>query len=484
MQYNQEDQFEEIFRRSLDQPASESASEKDWTAMKQLLVKEKLLNKKKRKIGIYFFVSLFAVTAALLFVSNLHTLKPEEKTEVIIATGKHANTKSAPDYQLNPTTKEPAHKTVPDVKPEVQAPAADEEGGVSAMVQGESPVVYPPAVNGKQHRQAGTLPKEMPAPGLGNSPVVQGRELVQDSDAAGSSNLAGTLLAGYDATPAKDQHSLNDKFVVLPSPIADSQSAVQKLKELSPVQPDTIREDNGQKSLVVSTFYTVKKWGVGLYIAPENSYYEARTKANQDLFTIADQGKKVCNTLGINLSYSIAQNFYVQSGAWYSQKPSVSLTESYIGFSPDTIGSPDTLKASFRNYTMQYQGRYLEIPLSIKYYCRLSNTMRIYGLAGMIASFNMPGSKSYFIRESYDQGEIYRDRVNLSALSVGLAGHFAMGLEMQLNNWWSLYAEPFYKYSFSPVLKQRTYKNIPVEHFNRSWGAGFGIIYHFNKIKL
>ncbi len=433
-------------------------------------------------------MSLFAVATAALVINNLHTFKPERKTEAVIATTILANTEPSSAYQFNITAKERAREMVPAVKPGVGLGAVNKEWDkpvIPVIARSESPVIAPPAVAGKPQKQVGcltALPK-MPALGLVHSSVAQGGERTQHSEIAGSTSLSGTLPLANNASPVKDQHPLSEKVTAPQAPGAGPQSAVQEIKELNPLQPDSIQEDNTQKSLVASNFYAAKKWGIALYIAPENSHYEMRTKANQDLFTIAGPDRRAGNTLGINLSYSIAQNFYVQSGAWYAQKPAVSITESFIGYTPDSSGSTDTLRASYRNYTMQYQGRYLEVPLNIKYYCRLSNAMRIYVLAGMIASFNMPGSKSYFIRESYDQGEIYRDRVNLSAFSVGLAGHFAVGLEMRVNSSWSLYAEPFYKYSFSPVLKQKTYKNIPVEHFNRSWGAGFGIIYHFNKIR-
>jgi len=82
----------------------------------------------------------------------------------------------------------------------------------------------------------------------------------------------------------------------------------------------------------------------------------------------------------------------------------------------------------------------------------------------------MPGSKSYFIRESFYYKELSSDRINLSPFSLGISAQLAAGIEWRLNSKWSVYAEPFYKYSFSPVVKHRTYKNIPLEHMNRSWG--------------
>lgn len=465
MQYNKHNNMDEVFRNSLGQPAADSPTEKDWQEMRQLLLKEKLLNRNRKRFVFFLWILALGISTVLiltlqesLLVKNIGTiaLSNEPKTSATHPVPVQTNTNQS-DFEKKINL------------PNSIAPSDLVKAGKNGIPQKTITPAY------QIDPDAGAVNDD---PGLVNK---QAEKPAQSVNAVQMENPSISLQEPIAIVHSKKSMQENNQTSIqttIDSVEEKQQIAIQAQKDKQPVQPDSLKEGELKKSTGTKDVYGVNKWGIGIYIAPENSYYESRTALGQDILNVTNPGKKICNTLGMNLSYSFSQNFYLQTGVWYSQKPVISINETYIAYNGDTLAS------TYRNYSMLYQGRYLEVPLSLKYYCRLTGSLRIYGLAGAIASFNLPGSKSYFIRESYENGDLYRDRINLSALSIGITGHLAAGLELQLNHKWSIYVEPFYKYSFSPVLKQRTYKNIPVTHLSRSWGAGFGIIYHFNNIKL
>ncbi|MDP1725657.1 MAG: hypothetical protein Q8M15_02655 [Bacteroidota bacterium] len=465
MQYNKHNNMEEVFRNSLGQSAADSPTEKDWQEMRQLLIKEKLLNRKRKLFVFIVWILALGISTALILTLQESQLVKNTGTIALSNEPKTSATHPVP-VQTNTNQSDFEKKiNLPNSIVPSDLVKAGKNGTPQKTITPANQIdLYAGAVNevpGLVYKQAEKPTQAVSALHLENQSIIlQEAIAVVQSKKSSQENNQTSLQTAIDSVGEKQQ------------------IVTQAQKDKQPVQPDSLKEGELKKSAGTKYFYGVKKWGIGIYVAPENSYYESRTASGQDILIIANPGKKICNTLGMNLSYSFSQNFYLQTGVWYSQKPVISINETYIAYSGDTLGS------SYRNYSMLYQGRYLEVPLSLKYYCRLAGTLRIYGLAGAIASFNLPRSKSYFIRESYENGDLYRDRINLSALSIGIAGHLAAGLELQLNDKWSIYVEPFYKYSFSPVLKQKTYKNIPVTHLSRSWGAGFGIIYHLNNIKL
>jgi hypothetical protein len=467
MQDNHHNSLEDVFRDGIDRPATGLPPETEWQEMRNLLLSEDLIRKRKKsRFFIFFLLTFFAgIVAGMLFITN------NDINEILPAVSRQESVENKPT-------------------PSVTDLSADQKGsgntGGNTGASSGAALVPEPDTNDRsrvEEKSAGqgsqgffpAMPDQHPPRKENINPGIK------MPGKADQEKLIPETVNIEDKTQNKTTREIKDTVAQLPP---DSIKKALKLVSRTFLVQKTSNAGSMQagKLKLVKEYreYEIKKWGLGLYIAPERSRYRLRDRMynNGGVSLPRDTAKKLYPTFGLNLSYSRTRNFYILTGLWYSKKPEVSVHKLFAGYGSNGSGS------SYNNYVMEYRGHYLEVPLSVKYYSKFLRFMRVYGQAGIIAEFNMPGSKSYFICETFQNGERSVDRINLSPLSIGITGHLAAGVELRVNSKWSFYAEPFYKHGFSPVVKHRTYTNIPVDHMNRSWGAAGGLIYHFNKFKL
>ncbi len=214
--------------------------------------------------------------------------------------------------------------------------------------------------------------------------------------------------------------------------------------------------------------YRGASWGIGIYtsydkcsyrIKSENSFGEAMLNDNPDLF----KGDNNANyTFGIQIARRLNNRIYAETGILYSQKKSLSVSDYSIGN---------------QIMTFDYNGKYLDIPLKLRYYV-LQNKHSLYFSFGIVASSNYPDHTSgYFRKISSDTKQEYL--ITLQPSSVGISGRIGLGVEMMLGENTRIFLEPFYNYSFSPVVKQAQYTDMPMQHFINNIGLSFGI-YNFD----
>jgi hypothetical protein len=225
-------------------------------------------------------------------------------------------------------------------------------------------------------------------------------------------------------------------------------------------KPDTTQQ-NKTKERVNYSKYPI--FSVGPFIGYNSSKYKVVTNNPLGDYAIRvsdlDGVSPFEYSAGINFNFRHSKNFAVEAGVWYSQERTLFL-------------ALDTTPGVAFNYS----GKYLDIPVRLKYHLQLEK-LTFYASAGVLFNFNFP-AKTRSTYQHLDYKTTYT--VTLMPASAGINAIAALGVQFDLKPKLSMYIEPAYTYSFSPIVKHPTFKDVAVDHYTNTIGIGIGLFYKLN----
>ncbi|HNW99642.1 MAG TPA: hypothetical protein PKK00_14645 [Bacteroidales bacterium] len=269
-----------------------------------------------------------------------------------------------------------------------------------------------------------------------------------------------TDKSGFNGQATKTENKIQN-------PTSRNNSSSQNLADSAKAKDNVrdLKKESSQKNNVA-----LNKWGVGFSFSCDMDKY--RMISNNDNGTaLLDSADAVLKgsgnfafTTGLQVTYRFSEKLSVEAGMLYSQKRRLSVID-----------------YNYRNsveYSFDYNGRYIDIPVRSRYYF-ISSPVNIFATAGIVFNSNFPvKSKGYFMLQN-PQDSGYYERVTIQPSSVGISMQIGAGAEYMLNKKIRFYFLPMYNYSFSPVLKHPTYNNEPIKHFINSFNITAGCYFDF-----
>ena len=244
----------------------------------------------------------------------------------------------------------------------------------------------------------------------------------------------------------------------------------------------TVSDTIGSSDWFIQTFFNEKdssKFALGLYVSVDKSFYrlnyaKGSEKFQQFDFRIAGENNFEY-TIGITPRYSFSKSLKLGSGIFYSQKRKVNVD---YAVTRDTVNLPfpvPGINSESDSLQIFYEAKYLEIPFTIQLHYRLSS-LNLYSSAGVVFNFNFPNKTDDFY---YQATEFASAKITLSHFSSGLSLLLSQGIQLHLNEQYTFYAEPVFKYSLYPVTKQSEFRHMLVEHAYFSFSIAGGVFFNF-----
>ena len=253
-------------------------------------------------------------------------------------------------------------------------------------------------------------------------------------------------------------------------------NAVIKVDTMAKIK-DSLATTSAAKQKDSSAVRKKRGWSIGPYLGINQGGFSLSSN-NADGDTILSIGNdlggksKVNFSFGLQCAYELSKRLSLQIGVLYTQKSAVQSSFNKIGLSKDTN------ELQYNNYQFNFSGNYVETQFCAKYYVTKSK-INTYILGGVVAQINIPGANNYFKIEHKSTLNSYSKTIDLSSKSLALATQIAVGFEYHLNEHWSVYAEPTYKFTFQQVVKHASFTQLPVSHYSRMFGLGIGAFYYF-----
>jgi len=243
---------------------------------------------------------------------------------------------------------------------------------------------------------------------------------------------------------------------------SDSSESPQDSSEVAVVDTtEVVKKKKVKKAKADSSTYPI--FSVGPFIGYNSSKYKVVTNNPLGDYAIRvsdlDGVSPFEYSAGINFNFRHSKNFAVEAGVWYSQERTLFL-------------ALDTTPGVAFNYS----GKYLDIPVRLKYHLQLEK-LTFYASAGVLFNFNFP-AKTRSTYQHLDYKTTYT--VTLMPASAGINAIAALGVQFDLKPKLSMYIEPAYTYSFSPIVKHPTFKDVAVDHYTNTIGIGIGLFYKLN----
>jgi hypothetical protein len=505
---------DDLFRKGLENLSEKDAGEAEWLRLKSRMKKEGLLTSKMkgRRFLLLLLLSLsvgVALTESIYFLYNENTTVKEDvlKTDntEMLKSEAHSN---QPHETKNASTvsgstginNETGQKTIAEINRQDNTNAltnhsASNERSEPALISKNKGKVV------KEQKATTTAPVAAPQP-LSQSPDTAqpetnagGQDGQNGEGTKKAADSTGSSIKEMPAQPNSPELTNNpeppDSTNGINNPTIPQQAAADTGEAANTAIPkDTAAANDSSKTMNDTVPVAQKKKTImrdrfhigGFFSLDFNDYYLKKNNVvpvDQTNYVYNSAGINGINsfaqfTAGITAAYMITDHIEVEGDAAYSKKREVSANVS-------TPAVSDSFQTTYSQYIYNYNATYLEFGGKVKYYFSLGNRKWLYAGAGGIAGFNFPANNlgSYEHIQYQDSVWVKSDKVILQPSSALFTALLLAGFETAINDRWSVFVEPEYKYGFSPVIEHPTFNYIPVNHYLRSFSIGFGIKYGF-----
>ncbi|MBI2967583.1 MAG: PorT family protein [Bacteroidetes bacterium] len=509
--------FDEKIKRALESLPEATPSDAEFKALEKELVRAGVIKKGKRR---FFFL---IITAGAVFSFGLwFTLRELKNAPVLPAIRSENPAEASPeshvqketdmsDSQLNFTVQSENGKSNSKFKSDpVKNPELKIAKSAIAGTEVKRDVISAPEPkNENKSLLVNKQPSEINKIAQDEQPVNSISQMVNDEDPSdksvitGQDNLPFPVNSGTAEIPAQNPAGIP---AVVTAGIEPDKTVQNTLNEdqlqdetvntppdTSIVIPDTavIRSTDPVAGapvetsavVVINPEKVVSRWSVGVFSSWDKNTYRLKSEnIKGDSLAVAESplygDKKFQSTIGLFAGYLITDNVEVSAGIRYSQKKTVFLQVGAVDSSDYGYG------LNGEGYIFDFKGRYLQVPLRITY-LRTINNLNIYGFAGVIPDFNLPvRNHDYFIRVVSDTGGTVTQKVTLEPTSIGLSAMAGAGIRVAVSRNIRFFLEPSWHYSFYPVIKHPTYREVPVNQYINTVSVGAGIIYSFSKAAI
>lgn len=484
MQNKEFNHMDQVFRKAFENVPEESPSAQDWAGMKENLGREGLLKAKGNRHTIFLalLLALAGGFAGIYFFLNDKTQSASKQEPLVPVTVPQEPVISQPEKSL-PLTFRQTVQNIPEVENKVSKLKIEHE----QPAKQENPTSLVKSVAEKRTEPlTSDAQKERALPDAEHiNPENTAQAAIPVMEQEGSAAQMDGVQQQMPVVITQDDRSVVMELPVTETPVTSTpDSAKNVVTDLPSDMPDLNQTSSAQAvtAFIQDTNSQVhKKFLVGIYLSKDFNAYAIKTKTadGEEISSNTDiSGQQTFwqYTTGITAAYAKTQRMAVQAGIFFSQKRKITASNTHVGFTEDSA-----LNRIYTNYQYQLSASYLELNVKVKYYLS-TGTWRIYAAPGITGGFNFPvrsAQQNYFLREEYNRETIIRDKVILEPFSMGLDLTGGLGLEYNMDKQWALYAEPAYRYGLNPVIKHPAYTRIPVEHYLRAFGIGFGLNYKF-----
>lgn len=515
---NSQNSPDELFREAFKNLPEEQATLQEWATMRKRLQSEGMLSSGQGRKKLLFLFPLVAVLTVLAIAflfsdkdvapaglsaeKNVMTQRDEKKTENISG-GKHVIAeKYTPDNvqpsvdrkrESDKTSEEKIHSNNSNENGFVSEPKATNKksktiNNIMEVAPEKNQYQYlapvPPAMNKISNEIPDDNNPEKPSVRNNSSSSVNNtsyaaKEHPENNVQTSSSTLAETQILTDHST---HENTIN-KDSTQSFPLKKDSTLEQTQPAVTVNKDTTISENNNLADAEVlkkkhKHFYTggYFSWDINNYKledtkhTPDGEYVQNQLNKNNDSLKHAVQF-----TAGAMGGYELSEYLSVETTIFYSQKKRVKRTL--------TIHSDSSeFGENITSYSYYYNAQYLELGCRLKYYLN-KGKVNYYAAAGMLGSFNFPvkeEKRGYFIRTFYSETTLPKEeKIIFEPHSLGMSILLSAGAQIKMNEKWSIYAEPSYRYGLNPVIKHSTYDKVPVTHFWRTIAFGIGAIYTF-----
>ena len=279
--------------------------------------------------------------------------------------------------------------------------------------------------------------------------------------------------ATIDQKPKVNDHSTKVDLPVVQKKITTDSvpKNVIQPKDTVKIKTDTTGKNNsGNKKNNPVVKIALKKYGIGVAFSyditkfrmTENTSDGTRLLGSSN--SLLQGSNNFSYSIGAQFTYRFSDKIAVETGLSFSQKKKLSAT--------------DIVEDTVKHFSFEYNGKYLDLPLRVRYYV-LNSPVKHFVSAGALFSSNFPvKNNGYFQYQNLDTS-IYTEKVFIEPTSIGVSLQLGAGIDYVIQNKWRLYFSPIYNYGLSAVLKHPTYNNEPVKHFINGVCISFGCYYDF-----
>ncbi len=251
--------------------------------------------------------------------------------------------------------------------------------------------------------------------------------------------------------------------------LAEADSIIVEMANISDMQKEKDSRDEKNKS---GSVQTGKKWYITPFVSLDHSSYNITDIGNLDIndwdTDISDNSNETMYTFGFKLEYELYPTLSLETGLQFEQK------SKFVG---QLKKYNNGVLLSQADYNLS--GRFYSIPVNVKIKSKLGKKIQFYALGGVLLQYNLSSSENHY--SYYDFEEENKYDIALSATSSGLGLKAAIGIQGFIGERLSYQIEPGFEYGLSPLIKNSSFENIPINPSFQTLGVDIGVTYQLTK---